>query len=324
MQEFLGVRDRIAMLQKEDERTDSLHARSVQVYICQVMQLSSFRKVISNFIDDFLSNKVKDVGVQWTEESCTQALEVLKTFMDSYQSFLHTSFRSDCAEIVAELCGRGFDLHGRGNEIVKAVSQLTFLELRPVNFDDISCETLIHQVEDEIESIIRSAIRKQVEIEVYIGCLGRVSYILQRTHNMKEEQLQKKLSQLYAFPQTYYDIPTQHISSSSWAPIVSAFQELRHHMLPCDKIQHLLELSKAIPALHRLEHPELQQALGADDLFPIFIYVVVQSRLPGIWAMNQELQQLCDPDRAFSEAGYYLATLEACLSHLLTMNIQTL
>lgn len=183
------------------------------------------------------------------------------------------------------------------------------------------CESLILQAGEEIDVIVSSAIRKQVELEVYPPCNGRVGFILHRCCASNEDELEARLLSLYSQPQSYYDIPLKHISPCSWLPVVHAFQSIQQYTLPCDKVLHLLNLSKAIPVLFRAEHPDSDSTLGADDLFPIFIYVVVQARLPRIWALNQELQQFCDPDKAFSEAGYYLATLQASLTHLLEVDL---
>lgn len=82
-------------------------------------------------------------------------------------------------------------------------------------------------------------------------------------------------------------------------------------------------MAKEIPILYRKEHPSEDKPLGADEFLPIFIYVLVQSEIPDILALNEELQAICDPDKRLSETGYYLATFEASLQHVMeydTMN----
>ena len=36
-----------------------------------------------------------------------------------------------------------------------------------------------------------------------------------------------------------------------------------------------------------------------------------------MFALNEELQGFCDPDNRMSEVGYYLATMEASIQHLM-------
>ena len=64
-------------------------------------------------------------------------------------------------------------------------------------------------------------------------------------------------------------------------------------------------------------------ALGADDFLPIFIYVLVKSQLFDIVIINEEIQRLCDPDSRLSEVGYYLATLEASIQHILDIDVNS-
>ena len=64
-------------------------------------------------------------------------------------------------------------------------------------------------------------------------------------------------------------------------------------------------------------------ALGADDFLPIFIYALVKSQILDIILINEEVQALCDPDSRLSEAGYYLATLEASIQHILDIDVNS-
>jgi hypothetical protein len=67
-------------------------------------------------------------------------------------------------------------------------------------------------------------------------------------------------------------------------------------------------------------HSECPEHISADDMFPIFIYLIVSSNLPfGLFALSHELNVLCDPQVKMSEAGYILATLEASVQHLMSL-----
>ena len=60
--------------------------------------------------------------------------------------------------------------------------------------------------------------------------------------------------------------------------------------------------------------------LGADDLFPIFVYVLVQSDLwkgGGVIHLRELLSGLANPERQrWSASAYYVATLEAAIEHI--------
>ena len=91
--------------------------------------------------------------------------------------------------------------------------------------------------------------------------------------------------------------------------------------IPFDRIRMLIEAAKEIPNVYTREHPGTETPLGADDFLPIFIYVVVRAQIQEIALINEELQALCDPDSRLSEAGYYLATLEATIHHILEIDL---
>lgn len=66
----------------------------------------------------------------------------------------------------------------------------------------------------------------------------------------------------------------------------------------------LVAVAHAIPALYRLEHPgDDAESLGADDFLPIFIFILVNSRIERVAAQSLILETLCDPKRIMGEAG---------------------
>lgn len=66
----------------------------------------------------------------------------------------------------------------------------------------------------------------------------------------------------------------------------------------------LMAVAHDIPALHRMEHPgDGASSLGADDFLPIFIYVLVNSRVDDLAAQSAVLETLCDPKKMMGEAG---------------------
>ena len=69
------------------------------------------------------------------------------------------------------------------------------------------------------------------------------------------------------------------------------------------------------------EHPGTENHLGADDFLPIFIYVLVNADIPNLSYLQKVLCTLCDPDKRLSETGYYVATFEAAVQHILDLDV---
>ncbi len=183
-------------------------------------------------------------------------------------------------------------------------------------------EVLLRLSEDEVRSLIRTAIRRQVEAEVFIGCSARLNYVLRQSFAAADTELSAKLARIINMPQSFYGIPEAHWSPSDWDVLVRDLRDIRSKTLPLDRMDWLLQVSKEIPRLFQLEHPRADKPLSADDLLPIFIYIVVRAQIGDLLALNQEFQSLCDPDKRLSETGYYLATLEACLQHLVEAEVR--
>lgn len=183
--------------------------------------------------------------------------------------------------------------------------------------------TLERCTEDSLRQMASSVIRRQVEIEIYVACAGRVRFVLEKSFAASEAILEKKLQKLSLQPQSFYGVQLCHISPSGWEDVIYQLRGIRIPTLPHDRLQCLMDLSKSIPALFALEHPNTRLPLGADDFLPIFIYILVQARLPHLLALNEELQALCSPDKRMSETGYYLATLEASVMHLLEADVES-
>ncbi len=169
---------------------------------------------------------------------------------------------------------------------------------------------------DDIRVIVKEALRKQVEVEVYLPCARRVNKIMNDALCPWESQLARQVAALRGLPQSFFGITVDCISPSSWEGAVEMLAHIRSHSLPQDRLAHLIDVCKAIPAIFSMEHPHSRTFLGADDFLPIFIYVLVGSRIPHMLTLHEEMLTFVDADRRMGEAGYYLATLEAAISHI--------
>ena len=178
--------------------------------------------------------------------------------------------------------------------------------------------------EDEMFIQIRSAVRKQVEIEVVVPCSVRLRIILKRSFSSSEAALRSNILKITHQPQSFFGIPVGQISPSGWEAVVALMRDIRARTLPHDRLEALLLTAKEIPVHFLREHSssvEDNVTLGADDFLPIFIYITARAQIPDMLALSEELQALCDPDKRMSETGYYLATLEASLQHIIEADI---
>lgn len=64
-----------------------------------------------------------------------------------------------------------------------------------------------------------------------------------------------------------------------------------------------------------------QYFLSADDFFPIFVFVIAQSRLAHLETSKQFMWGLCDKSALNGEGGYYLTVFEAAAEYIKNMTI---
>jgi DNA-binding FrmR family transcriptional regulator len=301
LQQFLDVSEHhYAITVLEKRPITSFSKNMVQAYLQSVLQLSVMDKVLTSFIDNFYedANEDEKLGLNdWNPMIGRAIIKSVKEYIDNLQNVLYDGLYEDCIDILRQI--------EQDRNIVSA-----------------SATALL---EDEMRQVIRSAIRKQVEVEIYIPCAARLSKVLELSFNSLEIKLRHKLQVLLNHEQHFFGIALNHVSPSNWEDIVSMLRQLRLKTLPHDRLESLIEAAKEVPRLFSKEHvyssddpsQQQQQSLGADEFLPIFIYILVHAEIPDLFALNEELQMLCDPEKRLSETGYYLATLEASIQHLM-------
>lgn len=57
-------------------------------------------------------------------------------------------------------------------------------------------------------------------------------------------------------------------------------------------------------------------ALGADHLFPIFVWCTIHANIPDVCTRIAWLRSFATSRETMSEMGYYLTTLEAAVEHV--------
>ena len=164
--------------------------------------------------------------------------------------------------------------------------------------------------DDELQATLSAGVRRQIETDIFVPLMERLHELLGDTIEAEERALQFKVRSARGLPQSFFGIPVDHISPSSWESAVFGLAAIATHTLPCDKLDALLAAAKEIPALYVREHPHcvsargvVEKHLGADDFLPIFIYVLVNADIHELAYLNCVLTALCDPDKRLSETG---------------------
>lgn len=212
---------------------------------------------------------------------------------------------------------------------------------------------------DECEGLIDSAVWRQVEAEVYMPLQARLLSAISREVSTEASKTAQRMRSLKALPQTFWSIPPKMTSPSCWLSAVKVLntipvranpKQLIHDfwsynnlvlhqatILPSDKLDLLLRAVQTIERLSEEEHKDAAESheqsegdkarrrpsstpLGADDIFPVFVFVLVQSDL---WkggemvVLRELLSGLQNPERQrWSASAYYVATLEAAIEHI--------
>lgn len=331
---FLSIKERLDTILVKEQDPNSAIEKTTQVFFHHILHMPVIDKVLTGFTDTFLSHSIEDISKIWSEEEACIVLEEIKKFLDYFQEFLFDCFNSDCSDIINSFLLRGGSMSKQASYLMNLINVHTGIDNMNPKFEtnekkdnnssaitDNDVSSLLQLTEDEITSNIRSAIRKQIECEIYLGCYGRITYIITQSLQTQEQNFISRLKILYSQPQSYFDIPIQYISPSSWEAVIHIFRDIRNMILPCDKIYCLVSVAKSIIQLYQVEHPDSPSTLGADDILPIFIYVVVQSQIYSLIFTSLEIEYLSDPEKRLSETGYYIATLQASISHILEADL---
>lgn len=177
---------------------------------------------------------------------------------------------------------------------------------------------LLH--EDVVSYIGQTAIRKLIEIHLYIPVCARLRSYLHSYYMDSERVLVEQLRALSDKPQEFFGIPVKHRSPSHWKEAIVAMRKIKTFSLPYTKINAFLSAIQCIPTIYFAEHTTSDVCFGADDFLPVFIYILVKAKISHLLSLNMELQVLCDNERKSAEAGYYLTTLDASIQHLMEMD----
>eukprot|EP01138_Halocafeteria_seosinensis_P004954 gb/GECG01005066.1/.p1 GENE.gb/GECG01005066.1/~~gb/GECG01005066.1/.p1 ORF type:complete len:709 (+),score=72.15 gb/GECG01005066.1/:1-2127(+) len=139
----------------------------------------------------------------------------------------------------------------------------------------------------------------------------------------KEKEVMGALKRLKWFSQDGFLVAKELQSSEGWTAAVMELQRAEMESLPHDKLTWFLGCCRTIHVLHHMytaKKGKKYVPLGADDFFPIFCYVIAQSRLSRPVLFQDLLWNVCDSHMLRGESGYYLTTYEAALQNFIEMN----
>jgi len=178
--------------------------------------------------------------------------------------------------------------------------------------------------ETEVDRLCLSAVRRVLEAETFLPLRLRLyDRVMLETDMAQEKQLARKCALFKSRPQSFFGIPVENISISSWETATEHLRRLSGEVttLPSDKLDTLVAAVREVHACYRREHGEVAGLhLGADMFLPVFIYVVSQCGISRLLSLKNLLGGLVDPSRMMSEAGYCLASLEGAIEYLLRLD----
>ena len=136
----------------------------------------------------------------------------------------------------------------------------------------------------------------------------------------RDSNLHKKCIQLQHLTQDVWQIPMNQQSPVGWETAIFELKSLELQSHPSRSIFAIVSTAKSIFAEHEANSLKLNKSkvepLGADDLVPIFIYVLVQAGLKTPLYNKDLLWSICHPSQLYGESGYYLTVYESAVSYI--------
>ena len=297
---------------------DLIHTRrAVEVYVHSVLQSPVLRMVVNNFVKKFQRSCQESNTSLWDPEGAAAILQSMSEYLDQLQNVLYSGLRNDAGEVLelsvhGDIIGR-YSKGSRGNS--SGHSELCGKKSM-ASQQHLALAVVPQLRDDTVDAVIRGALRRQVETEIYIPCADALKRVISLGFAERDDALEEKCIVLKPMPQSFFGIPVEHISPSSWETVIRAISIIPTLSIPYDKLQQLVSSAKNIPVCYQQEHPNASMSLGADDMLPIFIYSLVMARMGCMCSLAKELEFLCDEECKVSEIGYYVATLAASLQHI--------
>jgi Vacuolar sorting protein 9 (VPS9) domain len=274
-------------------QTRQVLQRSLQLFTYRLFLLESVQKQVSQFVKAARENSPTLQDIQRMnsvdlKDYSQKALKSIQAAVDQLQDLLLTAFRHEFRAIAQ--CGLYTCLHAY----------------------------MTSSGESYFDRLVREAVREQVEIEVYLPLRSTASRLLVNAWRHQDAQVAVKMQALRSRP------PASNSNSGCWwntsESVSRLLKKVASCALPSSKLTALLEASMEISRLHH-HQPSKKKPCGADEFLPLLITCIVQAEIERPFALCALLQGLCDPVFRNGEIGYYLASFEAAITHLLELDL---
>jgi hypothetical protein len=286
-----------------------------------------------------------------TDPKISTPLQTVSNWLDSFQDLLTSGLIKDIKLICSDL------LRHRNTSDANLRKKTEFVEessrIEPIGSEYIFCEkyrqTLSSFIDgkvdsylfsekssrrdcsipdDAIHALAREAVRRQVEIELFLPLERGIRMVISDQYFEQDCIVAENILKLKDKQQDFFGIPKSLQSPSNWRDVCVILNELFLRSIPFDRIEVLKAAIKEIPNVYAREvlavsknSPKQPQYISADDMLPIFVYLLATSNLPfGLCSLSLEINSLCDQQLKISEIGYVLATFEASVHHLTEMD----
>ncbi len=211
--------------------------------------------------------------------------------------------------------------------------------------------------DDPNQPSFEQRLEESIERSVLMPVYTRVVNILKQQTSPTDQILIKQIRGASLKSQSWFGVKPEFMSITNWSVAVFELSRLDKRALPCEKLNCLLQTARAIYNLYNYEKTrskimEAEQKakasgsllaaasgastpvpaaesdiiavnyfMGAEEFFPIFVFVVSQSRIEHPELSKQYMWQLCERQALNGEAGYYLTVFEAALEYLKTLDL---
>lgn len=160
-----------------------------------------------------------------------------------------------------------------------------------------------------------------IEDAIYLPLSHLIQDMLQSVENIKSRDtaIFRKIKAMKCLSQEDWKIPANMQSPLGWEAAINEMNILEKYPLPSAQLATIVNAAKTIFAEHIANTGDVEDAsnaMGADDLLPIFLYVMVQADITIPLCTKEILWNISHSSQKFGESGYYLTMFESAVDYL--------
>lgn len=201
---------------------------------------------------------------------------------------------------------------GEGGDDRAAAEAAALATLRQL--DEASLLVLSYLVYSAVEEALFTALEKRIQAALPSA---------QPACKERERLLVEKISRLASRPLAAWGVPEEQRSPLLYSTAAFELRGVEQYPTPSKRLNAVLSASKAIFSEYLAHCQSVAVApgqpvpvLSADDLVPIFIYVLCQTSLQTPLLDAELLWDLCHPDSLYGEGGYFLTVFESAIAYV--------